>query len=78
MAGPRPLCECRARKMPPEEQVAEFPGVVIGKSNLPLANEGDVLFHVARFDSARSAWERVEAFQQLVDDAPPDGQPPIV
>ncbi len=61
-----------------EEVIAEFPGVVIGKSNLPLANEGDALFHVARFDSARSAWERVEAFQQLVDDAPPDGQPPIV
>lgn len=43
---------------------AEFSGIVIGRSNLPLVNEGDALFHIARFSVAEAdAVAAVEAFQ---------------
>jgi len=38
-------------------------GIVIGRNNLPLVNEGDALFHIARFQSSREVAEQVEAFQ---------------
>lgn len=37
--------------------------LVIGRLNLPLVNEGDALFHIARFDSPSSAAESVEQFR---------------
>lgn len=43
---------------------AESAGVVIGKSNSPLAYEGDALFHIAEFDDAKAAEATVEEFQQ--------------
>jgi uncharacterized protein len=56
-------------------------GIVIGRSNLPLTNEGDALFHVARFQGVRAAEERVETFtEELIPDTSlelPDGEPPI-
>ena len=42
---------------------AQFPGIVIGKTNLPLAHEGDALIHLARFDSLTRAANTVEEFQ---------------
>ena len=41
---------------------APFDGIVIGRSNLPLAHEGDALYHVAAFSSVTRAEDRVEAF----------------
>jgi predicted deacylase len=41
---------------------APFAGIIIGRSNLPLAHEGDALFHIARFESAREAVATVEEF----------------
>lgn len=38
-------------------------GIVIGRSNLPLAHAGDALYHVARVKAARQVADRVEAFQ---------------
>lgn len=38
-------------------------GVVIGKVNLPLVNEGEALYHIARFAEPSSAAEVVEQFQ---------------
>ncbi|HEY9050208.1 MAG TPA: succinylglutamate desuccinylase/aspartoacylase family protein [Gammaproteobacteria bacterium] len=55
-------------------------GIVIGRTNLPLVNEGEALFHIARFGSASAAENAVEAFQN--DDFPVhpdlDDEPPIV
>ena len=55
-------------------------GVVIGRTNLPLVNEGEALFHVATFESPRAAVRVIEAFQ--TDPLPPEptvGQvPPLV
>ena len=45
------------------EVVTESPGIVIGRSNLPLAHEGDALFHIARFDNTKEAEATVEEFQ---------------
>ncbi len=38
-------------------------GVVIGRTNLPLVNEGEALFHVATFESPKAADRVIEAFQ---------------
>lgn len=56
-------------------------GIVIGRTNLPLVNEGEALFHLARFRSADSAADALEAFQVEYDptsDARPPEEPPIV
>ncbi len=51
-------------------------GIVIGRSNLPLANEGDALFHVARFKKIDQITERMEAFQEThIQDPPPEPYP---
>ncbi len=41
---------------------APFDGIVIGRSNLPLAHEGDALFNLAAFKSVSHAEDKVEAF----------------
>jgi len=56
-------------------------GIVIGKSKLPLVNEGDALFHIARFQTVRGAAENVEAFTEtLAAEEPEDpmGEQPII
>jgi hypothetical protein len=60
---------------------ATYSGVVIGRTNLPLVNEGDALFHIARFDRAQQAADKVELFQEshipeIEDEPTPEG--PII
>jgi predicted deacylase len=45
-----------------EEVIAPFDGIVIGRSTLPLAHEGDALFHVGAFKSVSHAENKVEEF----------------
>ena len=45
-----------------EKIVAPFDGIVIGHSTLPLAHEGDALFHIAAFKSLSRAESKVEEF----------------
>jgi predicted deacylase len=52
------------------EVVSPYSGVVIGCTNLPLANEGEALYHVARFHVVAEAAVQVEAFQKALQ--PPD------
>ncbi|MFW5924706.1 MAG: succinylglutamate desuccinylase/aspartoacylase family protein [Myxococcota bacterium] len=42
---------------------ASAAGLVVGRLHLPLVNEGDALFHIARLDDAQPAAEAIEAFQ---------------
>ncbi len=42
--------------------VAPNNGIIIGRVNLPLVNEGDALFHVARFEKTSVVAARVEEF----------------
>jgi hypothetical protein len=41
---------------------APFDGIIIGRSNLPLAYEGEALFNVAAFKSVAQAENAVEEF----------------
>ena len=45
-------------------------GIVIGRSMLPLANEGEALFHIARFRDAEQVEERVSEFQDTFEPTP--------
>ena len=47
---------------------AGHPGIVIGHNSLPLVNEGDALFHVARVDHPRAAEAALEAMTGSVLD----------
>ena len=42
--------------------IAPFDGIVIGRSNLPLAHEGDALFNIAGFKSVSRAEGKIEEF----------------
>jgi len=56
-------------------------GIVIGKSKLPLVNEGDALFHIARFQGIKDAAENVESFtESMAAEEPEDpmGEQPII
>jgi hypothetical protein len=55
-------------------------GIIIGKVNLPLVNEGEALYHIARFGEPDMAAEAVERFQNAVgpeSDAVPPLEPPL-
>lgn len=49
------------------EITARYGGVIIGRCNLPLVNEGEALIHIARFDDPDSAMAVVEEFQSEID-----------
>ncbi len=44
--------------------IASFNGIVIGRTNLPLVNEGDALFHIARFEHVLEAANKVDEFHE--------------
>ncbi|MDJ0759395.1 MAG: M14 family metallopeptidase [Woeseiaceae bacterium] len=52
-----------------DEQTVSSPvdGIVIGRSNLPLAHEGDALFNLASFSNVAQAEDRVETFAEAHD-----------
>lgn len=57
-----------------------FHGIVIGKTNLPLVNEGEALFHIANVDKPKSAELQIEKFQHTLDpdtDKKESKEPPV-
>jgi predicted deacylase len=42
-------------------------GALIGRTNLPLANEGDALFHIATFEQLSDVAEGVDAFREELE-----------
>ena len=44
--------------------LSQFSGIVIGRTNLPLANEGDALYHIARFEDIEEIEAKVDEFQE--------------
>jgi len=48
------------------ELTASFDGVVIGKIQLPLVQEGDAVFNIARFGDLEAAQNHIEHFQEGV------------
>lgn len=49
------------------EVIAPTSGVLIGRTNLPLVNEGDALFHVAVFEKLDTAADEIDYFQGVYD-----------
>jgi predicted deacylase len=49
---------------------AQYNGLVIGRTNIPLVNEGDALFHIARFEDITEAAASVEVFQASAENSP--------
>ncbi|MDH3342707.1 MAG: succinylglutamate desuccinylase/aspartoacylase family protein [Gammaproteobacteria bacterium] len=39
-------------------------GIIIGRTNLPLINEGDALYHIARFEDSQAAGAKVDEFNE--------------
>ena len=54
-------------------------GILVGRDNLPLVNEGEALFHIARFDEVKQVAQQVEDFTNGIVDADPvaENDPPI-
>ncbi|MCW8901676.1 MAG: succinylglutamate desuccinylase/aspartoacylase family protein, partial [Gammaproteobacteria bacterium] len=47
-----------------ETILAPFNGIVIGRTNLPLVNEGDALYHIARFEDIHEIEAKVDDFHE--------------
>ena len=64
-----------------EAVLATTPGMIIGRTNIPLVNEGEALFHIAHFREAETVAGTLEIFQQEMDpdtDKRTPIEPPIV
>jgi predicted deacylase len=48
------------------EIVSNVEGIIIGKSQIPLVQEGDAVFHIARYENTQVAQDKIDYFQ---DDA---------
>lgn len=59
--------------------LSPYSGIVIGRTNLPLVNEGDALFHLARFEDVGEVASNVEGFHEehllAIADTPATEQP---
>lgn len=49
-----------------EEVRASANGIIIGRTNIPLVNEGEALFHIARFDRTSQLDGEIEEIQNYV------------
>jgi predicted deacylase len=64
-----------------EEIRAPASGIIIGRTNMPLVNEGEALFHIARFESDDEIVEQLEESLNELDPATDEltpREPPIV
>jgi len=55
-------------------------GIIIGRTELPLVNEGDALFHIASFSRKQKAGDEIERFEAELDPeatTSPSGEPSI-
>ncbi len=46
--------------------IAPFDGIIIGRSEIPLVQEGDAIFHIANFDDLEKAEDKIEYFSEEV------------
>lgn len=59
--------------------LAPAAGVVVGRNNIPLVNEGEALFHIARFDALGDVVRGVEQFMGgMTESAAADPDPSVV
>jgi len=53
-----------------QELRARGPGIIIGRSNMPVVHEGDALIHIARVPSKVDGGARVETLTEQLEDDP--------
>lgn len=53
-------------------------GVLVGRNNIPLVNEGEALFHIARFDELGEVARGIEDFHSDILEEPLESEPPVV
>lgn len=53
-----------------EHVIAKYSGVIIGRTNLPIVNRGDALFHIARVDDLEDAETTIENRVETADADP--------
>ena len=54
-------------------------GILVGRNNLPLVNEGEALYHIARFEEVGEVAQSLEEFTHDIEEGPTlSGEPPIV
>ena len=46
-----------------DDVICKNSGIIIGKQNIPLVQEGDAMYHIAHFSSPDEAAEQVETMQ---------------
>jgi predicted deacylase len=46
------------------EILSPFDGIIIGKSQIPLVQEGDAIFHIAKFNNLNMAEDKIEYFNE--------------
>ena len=49
---------------------ARHAGLIIGRTNLPVVNQGDALFHVARVEKPHAAGGRVDEIAEALQSDP--------
>ena len=47
---------------------AKEAGILIGRTNLPVINQGDALFHIAKVKNTTAAEKVVEKFQEKINE----------
>ena len=50
--------------------VATLSGIIVGRAVLPIVNEGDALFHVARVENSKEADDKMTAISNQLEDDP--------
>ena len=58
-----------------EEVRATANGIIIGRTNIPLVNEGEALFHIARFKGTDDDSDQAEEYQNLLNPVAEDPKP---
>ncbi|UTV30299.1 succinylglutamate desuccinylase/aspartoacylase family protein [Photobacterium atrarenae] len=48
--------------------ISRTAGIIIGRNNIPLVNEGDALFHIARFATVVKAEKSIETFHSEIEE----------
>ena len=55
-----------------DQVLATDEGIVIGKQNIPLVQEGEAMYHIAYFSKPEGVAEHIELFQEeLIPDLAP-------
>lgn len=61
--------------------LSPYSGIVIGRTNIPLVNEGEALYHIARFEDVKEVEAKMDTFQETHTPEPlpsPDTEGPII